>query len=108
MNPWETHFLDDQSQCLLKLGRKEEAVQRLEKALRIKPREVWTRRRLAMLRFQLHGNAPAQETYAPLLLLAPRVSQFWKEMGDLKRAAGDLSSARQYQEQALDLQKAGF
>jgi O-antigen ligase len=78
-NPWEPRFLDEQVECLRALNRKEETLSLLERAVVLKPRDVWLRRKLAVARLNLVGPEPARRDYAPILALAPSVPQFRRE-----------------------------
>ncbi len=93
-NPLEPRFLDEQVECLRSLDRKPETLPLLERAVSLKPRDVWLRRKLAVARLHLAGPAAARETYAPLLDLAPSVPQFRREMADLSGGAPPAGEAR--------------
>lgn len=84
-NPLEPRFLDHQVECLRRLDRKAETLPLLERAVALKPRDVWLRRKLAVARLALAGPAAARETYAPILKLAPRVEQFRREYDELTK-----------------------
>jgi tetratricopeptide (TPR) repeat protein len=83
-NPLEPRLLDHQVQCLRELGRKKETVPLLEKAVALKPRDVWLRRELSVARLNLVGADAAKAAYRPILDLAPNVAQFRREYEELK------------------------
>jgi tetratricopeptide (TPR) repeat protein len=108
LNPWDAHFLEDQATCLFELNQDKEAVQKVEKALSIKPRSVWTRRRLALILAESSQFSEALSTYAPVLQLAPRVPRFWTEMGHLWKQAERLSEAEKFYRTAAELKRQGY
>jgi len=83
-NPLEPRLLDHQVECLRELDRKKETLPLLERAVALKPRDVWLRRKLAVARLNLVGPDAARATYRPILDLAPNVGQFRREYEELK------------------------
>jgi O-antigen ligase len=86
-NGREPRYLDEEVECLRALDRKAETLPPLERAVALKPRDVWLRRKLAVARLNLVGPASARDTYAPILDLDPNVEQFQREMSDLSAKA---------------------
>lgn len=82
-DPLEPRYLDHQVECLRGLGRQPETTPLLARAVALKPRDIWLRRKWAVARLHADGPAAARETYAPILTLAPRVPQFQREYGEL-------------------------
>jgi tetratricopeptide (TPR) repeat protein len=102
-DPWRAHFWADQADCLAALDKKDDALRRLERAVSLKPGDVWIRRQLVKARLNRQGPRPARKEYDRILAWAPRVGQFWKEYGDLCAMGEDAVSARRSFDYALRL-----
>jgi hypothetical protein len=83
-NPLEARFLDHQVECLRRLDRKTETLPLLRRAVTLKPRDVWLRRKWAVATLVFSGPEAARAVYAPILALAPNVAQFRRENEELK------------------------
>jgi O-antigen ligase len=71
------------TEILRGLNRKAEALACAERALSLRPRDVWARRQVAAGRLHLAGREEACAAYRPILSLAPRVPQFRREYKEM-------------------------
>jgi len=83
VDPLSPEYPLRQMEIFRSMDRKAEALVAVEKALRCRPRDVWTRRLVSVGRLHQIGRESACLAYAPLLTLAPQVPQFRQEFSEL-------------------------
>ena len=91
INEWRIH--DSMSKTLLKMGRKDEALEHVRASLEIWPRNAEMQANLGYLLFEM-GNLAEARTHLDLALrLAPEDAQAWTNRASVRLSQGDMEGA---------------
>jgi tetratricopeptide (TPR) repeat protein len=99
INEWRIH--DSMSKTLLKMGRKDEALEHVRASLAIWPRNAEMQANLGYLLFEM-GNLAEARTHLDLALrLAPDDAQAWTNRGSVRLSQGDAEGAESDYSEAI-------